>query len=124
MNALATSNCLPTGGSHRIPLRKCTLNNFMVDLVQQKKGKIAHRKSDDELYETKSSCSSDSLSTDAGSENENVIGEEEEEEDSVDDVVASSVCGWKTVTSTQRSFPFTGKEELCVRPSASVDGKI
>lgn len=77
--------------------------------------------SDDELYETESSCSSDSLSTDAISENENVT---EEEEDSVNDVVASSVCSWKAVASTQRSFPFTVKEELCVRPSSSVDGKI
>lgn len=79
-----------------------------------------HEDSDDSLYETESSCSSDSLSTDTGSENEDVT----EEEDSVDDVVASSVRSWKAVTSTQRSFPFTGKEELCVRPSSSADGKI
>ena len=83
-----------------------------------------HEDSDDPLYETESSCSSDSLSIDTGSENEDLTEEEEKEEDSDDDVAASSACSWKAVTSTQGSFPFTGKEELCVRASSSADGKI
>lgn len=55
--------------------------------------KSSHKDSDSLFNETESSCSSDSFSIHSGSENGNVI----EEEDSVKEV---AVCSWKAVTCT------------------------
>ncbi|KAK7085294.1 hypothetical protein SK128_021861, partial [Halocaridina rubra] len=37
-------------------------------------------------------------------------------DDESEDVAASSVGNWTNVSSTQRSFPFTSREELCIQP--------
>lgn len=68
-------------------------------------------------YKTEESESDDDDDSDSDEASDNTDDPTETEDEP--DVSASSVGNWRSVTSCQRAFLFTGKEELCQTPQSS-----